>query len=95
MGSANSPIVRGVELSGMAAARANAAKQVRELRVAMCHPHIQDLSGWSMTVLDAKKNPVFTIGFDGKARPKNSIFLSATGRDLAAAALNACGAKGI
>ena len=61
----------GVELSGMAAARANAAKQVRELRVAMCHPHIQDLSGWSMTVMDAKKIPVFTIGFDGKARPKS------------------------
>jgi Domain of unknown function (DUF6894) len=38
----------GVELNGMAAARAYAAKQVRELRVAMCHPHIQDLSGWSM-----------------------------------------------
>ncbi len=57
---------KGTELSGLAAARANATSQVRELTVAMCHPHIQDLSGWSMTVEDAKKNAVFTIGFDLK-----------------------------
>jgi hypothetical protein len=50
----------------MAAARANATRQVRELTVAMCHPNIQDLSGWTMTVEDAKKNPVFSIGFDLK-----------------------------
>jgi hypothetical protein len=43
---------------------------VRELKVAMCHPHVQDLSAWSMTVMEAKKNPVFTIGFALKARPK-------------------------
>ena len=54
----------GVELSGIAAARANATQQVRELKVAMCHPHVQDLSGWSMTVHDAQKKPVFKIGFD-------------------------------
>ena len=54
----------GIELSGMAAARANATRQVRELKVAMCHPNVQDLSAWSMTVLDAKKNPVFSLGFD-------------------------------
>ena len=54
----------GVELSGMSAARANATRQVRELKVAMCHPHVQDLSGWSMTVLDARKKPVFKMGFD-------------------------------
>jgi hypothetical protein len=34
----------GVELSGMAAARANATRQVRELKVAMCHPNVQDFS---------------------------------------------------
>jgi hypothetical protein len=57
----------GVELSGIAAARANATKQVCEIKAAMCHPQIQDLSAWSMTVLDAKKNPVFTIAFDPKS----------------------------
>ena len=59
----------GHELSGMAAARAHAAKQVRELKAAMCDPHIQDLSGWSMTVVDANGKPVLEIGFDGKPRP--------------------------
>ena len=54
----------GVELSGMAAARVHATKQVRELKVAMCHPTIQDLSGWSMSVVDAKAATVFAIGFD-------------------------------
>ena len=57
----------GVDLSGMSAARANATRQVREIKAAMCHPHVQDLSAWSMTVLDAKKTPVFTIGFDLKS----------------------------
>jgi hypothetical protein len=56
----------GVELSGLAAARANATKQVRELKVALCHPLVQDLSAWSMTVLDANKKSVFKIGFDLK-----------------------------
>ena len=54
----------GVELNGMAAARVHATKQVRDLKVAMCHPTIQDLSGWSMTVDDAKGASVFAIGFD-------------------------------
>lgn len=54
----------GVELSGMAAARAHASKQVRELKVTMCHPTIQDLSNWSMSVIDAKGASVFAIGFD-------------------------------
>jgi hypothetical protein len=54
----------GVELSGMAAARVHATKQVRELKMAMCHPTIQDLSGWSMAVDNAKGVTVFAIGFD-------------------------------
>ena len=53
----------------MAAARAHASKQVRELKVAMCDPHIQDLSGWSMTVVDARGKTVLELGFDGKPRP--------------------------
>jgi len=56
----------GFELSGLAAARDHATKQVRELKIAMCDPHVQDLSGWSMTVVDAKGKSVFTIGFDMK-----------------------------
>ncbi|MCF8478685.1 MAG: hypothetical protein K9G60_16780 [Pseudolabrys sp.] len=58
----------GYELSGMAAARAHAVSQVRDLKAAMCDPGIQDLSGWTMTVLDASENTVFEIGFDMKAR---------------------------
>ena len=54
----------GLELRGMAEARKTAARQVRELKLAVCHPNVQDLSAWSMTVLDAKKIPVFKIGFD-------------------------------
>ncbi len=60
----------GFELSGMAAARTHATKQVRELKAAMCDPHIQDLAGWSMSVADAKGTTVFTIPFE-RARPGN------------------------
>jgi hypothetical protein len=54
----------GQELRGLAAARQHAVRQVRELKLAMCDPHIQDLSGWSMTVADARGGTVFEIGFD-------------------------------
>jgi len=54
----------GRELHGLAAARKHAVEQVRELKLAMCDPHIQDLSGWSMTVADARGGTVFEIGFD-------------------------------
>jgi len=30
----------------------------------MCHPIIQDLSGWSLCVADAEGATVFEIGFD-------------------------------
>jgi hypothetical protein len=56
----------GHELNGMRAARVYATRQVRELKAAMCDPHIQDLSGWTMTVVDAAGKTVFTIGFDLK-----------------------------
>lgn len=58
----------GCELSGIAAARAHALNNVRDLKAAMCDPGIQDLSGWSMTVLDAAGQIVFDIGFDMKPR---------------------------
>jgi len=54
----------GFELSGLAATRKHAAQQVRELKAAMCDPHIQDLSGWSMSVADAKGDIVFALSFD-------------------------------
>ena len=61
----------GFELSGLAEVRLHATGQVRELKAAMCAPHIQDLSGWSMSVHDAKGKIVFEIGFDLRPpRPK-------------------------
>jgi len=60
----------GLELSGMQAARAHATRQVRELKAAMCDPHIQDLSGWTMMVVDAGGRTVFVLGFDLRARPR-------------------------
>ncbi len=56
----------GQELTGQAAARAQANMQVRELKTAMCDPMVLDLSDWSMTVVDAKGKSVFQIGFDMK-----------------------------
>ena len=60
----------GQELSGLAAVRAHATRQVREIKAAMCDPHIQDLSGWSMTVADASGKTVFTIAFEREPAPK-------------------------
>ncbi len=56
----------GYDLSGMAAARDHAINEVRDLKAAMCDPGIQDLSAWSMTVMDAQDQVVFEIGFDMK-----------------------------
>ena len=58
----------GHDLGGIAAARAHAIRQVRDLKAAMSDPHIQDMSGWTMTVLDASDTTVFEIGFDLKPR---------------------------
>ncbi len=63
---------KGVELNGIRAARAHATKHVRELKVAMCHPIIQDLSEWSLSVVDAGGKTIFVIAFDPKrARPED------------------------
>jgi hypothetical protein len=56
----------GIDLSGLSAARGHATEQVRELKAAMCDPHIQDVSGWTMTVANGKGQSVFEIGFDLK-----------------------------
>lgn len=58
----------GQVLSGIGAARVHATRHVREMQEAMCHPIVQDLSGWSMSVTDGKGKTVFTIGFDLKPR---------------------------
>lgn len=57
----------GRELSGMAAARRHATEQVRELKAAMCAPVIQDLSGWSMIVMDTAGRTVMELDFEFKA----------------------------
>lgn len=57
---------KGHVLSGMAAARAQAIAQVRDLKAAMCDPGIQDLSGWSMTVVDTDGQVVFETAFNLK-----------------------------
>ncbi len=56
----------GHELSGMAAARAHATQHARELKAAMSDPHIQDFSGWTMTVVDGNGKTVFHFSFDLK-----------------------------
>lgn len=56
----------GCDLTGLQAARAYATTQVRDLKAAMCAPHIVDLSGWTMTVTDAQGRQVFLLGFDLK-----------------------------
>lgn len=58
----------GCELQGIAAARAHAINNVRDLKAAMCDPGIQDLSSWTMVVLDQAGQVVFELGFDMKPR---------------------------
>ena len=53
---------KGQDLAGLRDARAHATEHVRDLKV-------QDLSGWSMTVTDARGRTVFVLGFDLKPRP--------------------------
>ena len=60
---------KGQDLAGLRDARAHATEHVRDLKVAMCDQVIQDLSGWSMTVTDARGRTVFVLGFDLKPRP--------------------------
>jgi hypothetical protein len=56
----------GCELSGLAAARVHAGRQIRDLKIAMCDPYIQDVSGWTMIVADASGRTVFETQFDSK-----------------------------
>lgn len=58
----------GLELAGLRAARAHALKDVRALSAALCERHVQDLSPWTMTVVDGAGKAVFALGFDRKPR---------------------------
>jgi hypothetical protein len=54
----------GIELAGMAAARAYATNQIRDIRSAILDGQLQDWSGWKMLVADAEEKIVFEISFD-------------------------------
>jgi hypothetical protein len=59
----------GVELTGIAAARSQVTAQIREMRGTLSERTLQDWSGWTITVADAKGKTLFEIGFDLNPRP--------------------------
>lgn len=63
----------GQDLSGIGAARRHAVAQVRELKIAMCHPGIQDLSGWTMIVTDQDDRTVFEVAFNNRVSAGNPL----------------------
>jgi hypothetical protein len=60
----------GIELNGIAAARAYATNQIRDMRTSVLEGSLQDWSSWKMIVTDAKEMVVFEIGFDLTPRPR-------------------------
>jgi len=56
----------GVELPGIAAVRAHAGAQIREMHSAMSGQALVDWSGWKMAAVDVGGKTVFEIGFDLK-----------------------------
>ena len=54
----------GVELNGIAAARAHATVQIREMRGAQSERSLQNWATWKMIVIDAKGKTLFEVGFD-------------------------------
>ena len=54
----------GVELVGIAAARTHTTTKIRDMRASVPAGRLQDWSGWTMTVVDAKGKIVFEVGFD-------------------------------
>jgi hypothetical protein len=54
----------GQYLPGIAQVRRHAVERAREIKAAMCHPQIQDLSGWTLAAVDAQGRTVCAIGFD-------------------------------
>ena len=57
---------KGVELTGLVAARAHATAQIRDVKGTLAETSIQDWSGWKMIVVDASGNTAVAIGFDLK-----------------------------
>jgi hypothetical protein len=54
----------GIELAGIEAARTHATTQIRDMRASLPAGHLQDWSGWTMTVVDAKGKTLLEIDFD-------------------------------
>ena len=61
----------GVELVGIAAARARATTQIRDMRASLPAGSLQDWSGWTMTTVNANGKTLLEIGFDLNPRPLN------------------------
>jgi hypothetical protein len=54
----------GVELAGIAAARAYATAQIRDMRSMLPGGRVEDWSGWKMIVSDAKGKMLLEVNFD-------------------------------
>jgi hypothetical protein len=59
----------GVELTGLAAARAHVIVQIRDIKGAQSERGVQDWSGWSVTVVDEKTKKIFEMDFNLKPKP--------------------------
>ena len=59
----------GIELTGIAAARALAISQVRDMKGLLAERTIQDWSAWKMLVIDANGKAIFEVDFDLISRP--------------------------
>jgi hypothetical protein len=58
----------GIELNGIAAARAHATNQIRDMRATPADGGLQGRSGWKMAVIDAKGKTILEIGLDLSTR---------------------------
>ena len=54
----------GAELNGIAAARAHATAQIREMRGVQSERALRNWAAWKMIVVDAKGKTIFEVGFD-------------------------------
>ena len=54
----------GIELNGIAAARAHATVQIRDMRAALPGGRLQNWSGWKMIVIDMNGKTLLEVSFD-------------------------------
>jgi hypothetical protein len=54
----------GIELNGIAAARAHAKSQIRSMMATLPGGRLQIWSGWKMIVADANGKTLFEVSFD-------------------------------